>query len=132
MVERGIPRSQAKRCGPQPPRPPRAQDPLLHLPRQGVGPAMGDGRAVGQPGDPVLAVPAQPAIGRLPRDLLRLGRRRHRPAAMHDPLDEDLAPIRVQAPSTMSHESLLSVGSSNSPHRVWRLSSVNQAHGKYS
>ena len=114
------------------PRPPRAQDPLLHLPRQGVGPAMGDGRAVGQPGDPVLAVPAQPTIGRLPRDLLSLGRPRHRPAAMHDPLDEDLAPIRVQAPSTMSHESLLSVGSSNSPHRVWRLSSVNQAHGKYS
>ena len=114
------------------PRPPRAQDPLLHLLRQGVGPAMGDGRAVGQSGDPVLAVPAQPAIGRLPRDLLSLGRRRHRPAAMHDPLDEDLAPIRVQAPSTMSHESLLSVGSSNSPHRVWRLSSVNQAHGKYS
>ena len=51
---------------------------------------------------------------------------------MHDALDEDLAPIRIQAPSTMSHESFLSDGFVISPPRVWRLSSVNQAHGNYS
>ena len=92
---------------------------------------MGNGRAVGQAGDPVLAVAAQPAIGRLPRDLLRLGRRRHGPAVLHDALDQNAAPIRIQAPSTMSHESLLSDGFVISPSRVWRLSSVNKAHGKY-
>ena len=109
----------------------RPQDPLLLLPRQGVRPAIGNRPAVGQAGDPVLAVAAQPAISCWPRALLRRGRRRHGPAVLHDALDQDAAPIRLQAPSTMSPESLLSDAFVIFPSPVWRLASVNQAHGKY-
>ena len=66
--------------------------------RRRIRATSGDGWAGGQAGDPVGAVAAQPTIRRRSRDRPRLRGGAHGPALLHDAGDEDIAPIRVQAP----------------------------------
>ena len=133
-VDRGAGQAQVPGQAVRPPAvlPARPQDALLHRARQRMGAAPGDRRAVEQTGRAFGSIAAQPPIARLARDLQGLRRRGHRPPLVQHPIHQHLPPIHVQARSTMRHESLLSAGSVNTPCRVWRLSSVNQAHGKYS
>jgi pimeloyl-ACP methyl ester carboxylesterase len=98
---------------------------------EGVGATLRSRAAVGQPSLPVLAIAAQPLVGRGPRHAQGLGGLGWGPAELGDALDQQQPTELGQAGTTMGHEGPLPARSLNSPSRSRGPSTVNNAAGNY-
>lgn len=110
---------------------PRGEDRLGLVEAQDPRRALRSGASIEQTWLALGTVAAEPLVGGRPADSLHRRGVGDRPAERLDPDDQELAAKDRQLRASMTHESLLSVRSGNTPYRSGRLSFVNNLVGNH-